>query len=97
MAVPQSDGSPPPEAITYAYMFESDKSPTKQFDALLRAIARFIVRLHMRPNSGNEIKWLAANRFDNRSPSLAIQMIIISPPRNSLRFTKPSAVTMTVS
>ncbi|KAM0485131.1 hypothetical protein ACHAPX_001109 [Trichoderma viride] len=43
MAVPQSNGSPPPEAITYAYMFESDKSPTKQFDALLRAIARFIV------------------------------------------------------
>lgn len=66
MAVPQSNGSPPPEAITYAYMFESDKSPTKQFDALLRAIARFIVRLHMSPGSSNETKRLAANRLDHR-------------------------------
>ncbi|KAL7924072.1 hypothetical protein ACQKWADRAFT_319646 [Trichoderma austrokoningii] len=43
MAVPRSNGSTPPEAITYAYMFEADKSPTKQFDALLRSIARYIV------------------------------------------------------
>lgn len=66
MAVPQSNGSPPPEAITYAYMFESDKSPTKQFDALLRAIARFIVCLYMQPGSGNETESQAANRLDNR-------------------------------
>ncbi|KAL6904772.1 hypothetical protein GGI43DRAFT_381173 [Trichoderma evansii] len=43
MAAPRSNGSTPPEAIKYAYMFETDRSPTKQFDALLRAIARFIV------------------------------------------------------
>ncbi|PNP58503.1 hypothetical protein THARTR1_01519 [Trichoderma harzianum] len=43
MAVPRSNGSAPPEPIKYAYMFETDKSPTMQFDALLRSIARFIV------------------------------------------------------
>ncbi|KAL7791294.1 hypothetical protein V8C37DRAFT_382610 [Trichoderma ceciliae] len=43
MAVPRSNGPAPPGAIKYAYMFEVDKSPTMQFDALLRAIARFIV------------------------------------------------------
>lgn len=49
MAVPNAEGSPPsPEKIKYAYMFEADKSPTMQFDSLLRAIARFIV---CRPNA----------------------------------------------
>ncbi|UKZ75346.1 hypothetical protein TrVFT333_003027 [Trichoderma virens FT-333] len=43
MAVPRSNGQPPPGPIKYAYMFEADKSPTMQFDALLRSIARFIV------------------------------------------------------
>ncbi|KAL7939684.1 hypothetical protein V8C35DRAFT_13832 [Trichoderma chlorosporum] len=43
MAIPRSNGSAPPEPIQYAYMFEANKSPTMQFDALLRAIARFIV------------------------------------------------------
>ncbi|KAL7943288.1 hypothetical protein V8C42DRAFT_117564 [Trichoderma barbatum] len=43
MAVPRSNGPAPPGPIKYAYMFEADKSPTMQFDALLRAIARFIV------------------------------------------------------
>lgn len=33
----------PGSAVHYAYMFEKDKSPTKQLDALLRAIARHIV------------------------------------------------------
>lgn len=31
--------------VQYAYMFEKDKSPTKQLDALLRAIAVYIVRI----------------------------------------------------
>lgn len=35
-----SPGSVPP--VQYAYMFEKNKSPTKQLDALLRAISRFI-------------------------------------------------------
>ena len=47
MATPPSDGTTPgsgtgPE-IQYAYMFEDNKRPTKQLDALLRAIALFIV------------------------------------------------------
>lgn len=29
----------------YEYMFAKDKSPTKQLDAILRAVARYIVRL----------------------------------------------------
>ena len=29
--------------IHYTYMFERDKSPTKQLDGLLRAMARYIV------------------------------------------------------
>lgn len=66
MAAPRSNGSTPPEAIKYAYMFETDRSPTKQFDALLRAIARFIVCLQMWPGSNNEAKWLVTNRFDHR-------------------------------
>lgn len=66
MAVPPSNGSTPPEAIQYAYMFESDRSPTKQFDALLRAIARFIVCLQMWPDSSNDTKWLVTNAIDNR-------------------------------
>ncbi|TFB06933.1 hypothetical protein CCMA1212_000861 [Trichoderma ghanense] len=43
MAVPRSNGASPSGDISYAYMFEADKSPTMQFDALLRAMARFIV------------------------------------------------------
>lgn len=35
-------GATPP--LQYEYMFESNKSPTKQLDALLRAIARHLVR-----------------------------------------------------
>jgi hypothetical protein len=54
MAVPRSNGSAPSEDITYAYMFEEDKSPTMQFDALLRAIARFIVGLQIWPDSNKE-------------------------------------------
>lgn len=30
--------------VRYAYMFEKNKGPTKQLDALLRAIARHTVR-----------------------------------------------------
>lgn len=33
----------PGTPVKYAYMFEKDKGPTKQFDALLRAIARHVV------------------------------------------------------
>lgn len=44
--------APPPESTSasnktsnmkYEYMFEKDKSPTKQLDAILRAIAKYIV------------------------------------------------------
>lgn len=34
----------PGGSVEYRYMFEDNKSPTKQLDALLRAIARHIVR-----------------------------------------------------
>lgn len=43
---PYSDttpGSGSGSAVQYAYMFEKDKGPTKQFDALLRAIARHVM------------------------------------------------------
>ncbi|KAK2591349.1 hypothetical protein QQS21_010974 [Conoideocrella luteorostrata] len=43
MSSQYSDTTPGP-AVQYAYMFEKDKGPTKQFDALLRAIARHVVR-----------------------------------------------------
>ncbi|KAG6233143.1 hypothetical protein E4U26_003135 [Claviceps purpurea] len=33
----------PRTPVKYAYMFEKDKGPTKQFDALLRAIARHVI------------------------------------------------------
>ncbi|KAH7313479.1 hypothetical protein B0I35DRAFT_273930 [Stachybotrys elegans] len=33
-----------PSAMQYSYMFESNKSPTVQFDALLRAISHYIVK-----------------------------------------------------
>ncbi|TWU76354.1 hypothetical protein ED733_006243 [Metarhizium rileyi] len=42
MSMPYSDASPD-SAVQYAYMFERDKSPTKQLDALLRAIARHVM------------------------------------------------------
>ncbi|PHH68397.1 hypothetical protein CDD83_6130 [Cordyceps sp. RAO-2017] len=42
MATPDS-GSQPGAAVQYAYMFEPNKGPTKQLDALLRAIARHII------------------------------------------------------
>lgn len=45
MSSPSSDASPD-SAVQYAYMFEKDKGPTKQLDALLRAIARHVVRHH---------------------------------------------------
>lgn len=37
-----SDGTPG-SVVQYQYMFEDSKRPTKQLDALLRAIARYIV------------------------------------------------------
>ncbi|KAG5980000.1 hypothetical protein E4U54_006850, partial [Claviceps lovelessii] len=43
MSSPYPDKTPG-TAVQYAYMFEKDKGPTKQFDALLRAIARYVVR-----------------------------------------------------
>ena len=58
MAVPRSNGASPPGDISYAYMFEADKSPTMQFDALLRAMARFIVRLSKLARHGRETTWL---------------------------------------
>ncbi|KJZ76166.1 hypothetical protein HIM_04622 [Hirsutella minnesotensis 3608] len=42
MSTPGPD-APPGSAVQYAYMFEKDKGPTKQLDALLRAIARHII------------------------------------------------------
>jgi hypothetical protein len=41
---PQPPPPTPPSTIQYAYMFEPNKSPTKQLDALLRAISRYICR-----------------------------------------------------
>jgi hypothetical protein len=43
MASPPSGGATPGSALQYCYMFESDKRPTKQLDALLRAISIHIV------------------------------------------------------
>lgn len=94
MAVPRSNGSAPPEPIKYAYMFETDKSPTMQFDALLRSIARFIVCLGIRPDMAKRDG--TANGFRGRSLSLATRMILILLPKSSLRFTKPWVVIMTV-
>ncbi|KAG6003105.1 hypothetical protein E4U43_000966 [Claviceps pusilla] len=42
MSSPYPDKTPG-AAVQYAYMFEKDKGPTKQFDALLRAIARYVI------------------------------------------------------
>ncbi|KHN95964.1 uncharacterized protein MAM_06069 [Metarhizium album ARSEF 1941] len=42
MTSPSSDASPD-SAVQYAYMFEKNKGPTKQLDALLRAIARHVM------------------------------------------------------
>ncbi|KAI9172245.1 hypothetical protein HJFPF1_01742 [Paramyrothecium foliicola] len=42
MGTPASDAKPS-SAVKYAYMFEKDKSPTIQLDALLRAIAKHII------------------------------------------------------
>ncbi|PHH82629.1 hypothetical protein CDD82_5355 [Ophiocordyceps australis] len=42
MAASTGSASPPPPPMEYAYMFEKNKGPTKQLDALLRAIARHI-------------------------------------------------------
>ncbi|KAM4058718.1 hydroxyproline-rich glycoprotein DZ-HRGP [Hirsutella rhossiliensis] len=42
MSTPCPD-SPPASAVQYAYMFEKNKGPTKQLDALLRAIARHTI------------------------------------------------------
>jgi hypothetical protein len=58
MAVPRSNGASPAGDISYAYMFEADKSPTMQFDALLRAMARFIVRLSNLARHGQKTTWL---------------------------------------
>lgn len=41
--------SVPGSAVQYAYMFEKNKGPTKQLDALLRAIARHTVGLEPPP------------------------------------------------
>ncbi|PMB71021.1 hypothetical protein BM221_003485 [Beauveria bassiana] len=46
MASPPSGGATPGSALQYCYMFESDKRPTKQLDALLRAISLHIL-LHI--------------------------------------------------
>lgn len=47
MATPPSDGATPGSGIgpdiQYVYMFEENKRPTKQLDALLRAISHHIV------------------------------------------------------
>ncbi|KAJ4165130.1 hypothetical protein LMH87_006776 [Akanthomyces muscarius] len=43
MATPSSGGTTPGSAVQYCYMFEADKRPTKQLDALLRAIAMYII------------------------------------------------------
>lgn len=50
MATPSSGGTTPGSAVQYCYMFEGDKRPTKQLDALLRAIAMHIVS-HQTPHS----------------------------------------------
>ncbi|PNY23948.1 Uncharacterized protein TCAP_06118 [Tolypocladium capitatum] len=42
MSTPHADATPG-SAVQYAYMFEKDNAPTKQLDALLRAIARHII------------------------------------------------------
>ncbi|KAG5973711.1 hypothetical protein E4U55_000316 [Claviceps digitariae] len=42
MSSPYPDTTPR-ASVQYAYMFEKDKGPTKQFDALLRAIARHVI------------------------------------------------------
>ncbi|KAH6900495.1 hypothetical protein B0T10DRAFT_30302 [Thelonectria olida] len=44
--------SPPPPPIEYRYMYEDDKSPSKLLDALLRAIARYIISEIGDPNVG---------------------------------------------
>jgi hypothetical protein len=46
MAAPTSSDAPndaKPSSIRYEYMFEDDKRPTQQLDALLRAVAAHIV------------------------------------------------------
>ncbi|KAF4984765.1 hypothetical protein FZEAL_126 [Fusarium zealandicum] len=40
---PGVSSTPPPPPIEYTYMYEKDKSPSKQLDALLRAISRHIL------------------------------------------------------
>lgn len=46
MAAPSGSDAPndaKPSSIRYEYMFEDDKRPTQQLDALLRAVAAHIV------------------------------------------------------
>ncbi|KAH6609384.1 hypothetical protein Trco_002730 [Trichoderma cornu-damae] len=85
MAVPRSNGSAPPGAIKYAYMFEADKSPTMQFDALLRAIARFIVCLQSGPASAaGEV----ANEFEQQVAELGDQNDTHLTPKKLAAFYK---------
>ncbi|KAG6041100.1 hypothetical protein E4U41_005970 [Claviceps citrina] len=57
MSSPYSDTTPG-AAVRYAYMFEKDKGPTKQFDALLRAVARHVVTgcQHTLQPTGNDFE-----------------------------------------
>lgn len=52
MAKTTSDAAPGGAApIKYEYMFGADKSPTEQLDALLRAIAKYIVSVFSSPGT----------------------------------------------
>lgn len=82
----------------YGYLFKSDKTPTETLDALLRAIAQYIV---WSPFSGEgweeeNMGSLRLTSSSGRLQRLATRMRLISRPRSSPRFTARRAATTTV-
>jgi len=71
MSTSGSDATPG-AALQYSYMFETNNAPTKQLDALLRAIARHIVSPP--PASRPEILWLTLLRAARSSRSATGKM-----------------------
>lgn len=78
----------------YDYMFEKNKSPTKQLDAILRAMARFIVRPARTPLTASV--GATDQTAPHRPSTSATGTRFTLRPRSWLPFTRLSAATMTV-
>lgn len=99
-ASPMATQSDDPKGF-YGYLFSDDKTATKTLDALLRAIALYIVRALSCPSYLGPLKTGASSFCTDldrlvRSTKSATRLRKPSPQRSLRPFTRRSGVTMTV-